>query len=39
MAEKISDTDIDREEGYLYFIKGDPLEIWKAKMKQGRKKG
>lgn len=37
MAEKITDTDIPREKGYLYFTKGDPLEIWKAKMSRGGK--
>lgn len=38
MGEKIAETDIKREEGFLYFLKGNPLEIWKAKMGRGRKK-
>ena len=28
-----------RESGWLYFVKGKTLEIWKAKMARGRKKG
>ena len=37
--EKIAETDIEREEGYLYFCKGNPIAIYKAKMsRKGRKK-
>jgi hypothetical protein len=36
--EKILDTTINREKGYLYFVKGDPLAIYKAEMSRGRKK-
>ncbi|MBI2663488.1 hypothetical protein HYX15_03080 [Candidatus Woesearchaeota archaeon] len=28
-----------RESGWLYFVKGKALEVWKAKMARGRKKG
>ncbi|MDP6642415.1 MAG: hypothetical protein QGF74_03485 [Candidatus Nanoarchaeia archaeon] len=28
-----------RESGWLYFVKGKTLEVWKAKMARGRKKG
>lgn len=38
MAEKIIGTDIEREKGYLYFLKGNPLVIYKAKMAHGGKK-
>ena len=38
MGEEILATEIEREEGYLYYIKGDPLTICKAKMKRGGKK-
>jgi len=38
MAELIAKTDIKREEGYLYFCKGDPLCLYKAKMVHGRRK-
>lgn len=39
MAEKILKTDIPREEGYLYFCKGNPIEVYKAKMsRKGRTK-
>ena len=38
MAEAILKTDIPREEDNLYFVKNDPLEIWKAKMSRGGKK-
>lgn len=32
-------TDLPREKGKLYFVKGNPLEIWEAEMaKGGRKK-
>ena len=37
MAEKILETEIPRETGYLYFTKGSPLEIWKAKMSRSGK--
>ena len=37
MAEKIFDTEVPREKGYLYFFKGDPLEGWKAKMSRSGK--
>lgn len=26
-----------RQEGWLYFVKGENLEVWKAKMSRGRK--
>lgn len=38
MAEQILKTDIPREQGYLYFVKGNPLAIYKAKMARGKKK-
>jgi hypothetical protein len=38
MAEQILKTDIPREEGFLYFVKGNPLMIYKAKMSRGGKK-
>ena len=38
MAEKIAETEIPREKGFLYFTKGDPLEIWKAKMSRSGKR-
>ena len=37
MAEKILDTQIPRETGFLYFTKNDPLEVWKAKMSRSGK--
>lgn len=27
-----------REAGWLYFVKGENLEVWKAKMSRGRHK-
>jgi len=27
-----------RQKDYLYFVKGDNLEVWKAKMSRGGKK-
>lgn len=36
--EKIIETDIEREKGYLYFVKGNPLCIYKAKMARGGRK-
>ena len=36
--EKIAETDIPREKGYLYFLKGDPLAIYKAKLARGGRK-
>jgi len=38
MAEKILDTNIPREEGHLYFVKGNPLSLYKAKMARGGRK-
>ena len=38
MAEQILKTDIPREEGYLYFVKGNPLILCKAKMSRGGRK-
>ena len=38
MGEEILKTDIEREEGYLYYVKGSPLVLCKAKMKRGGKK-
>ncbi len=40
MGEKIANTEIKREKGYLYYTKTDEkgcLEIWRAKM-HGKKK-
>lgn len=36
--EKIIETDIEREEGYLYFCKGNPIAIYKAKQARGKRK-
>jgi len=36
--EKLAETDIVREKGFLYFVKGNPLCIYKAKMARGRRK-
>lgn len=38
MAEKILETNIPRESGFLYFTKGNPLAIYKAKMSRGGRK-
>jgi len=38
MGEEILQTNIEREEGYLYYTKGNPLIVCKAKMKRGGKK-
>jgi len=40
MAEKIHQTDIEREKGYLYYVKDvdGKLAIFKAKMARGGKK-
>jgi hypothetical protein len=38
MAEKIAETNIKREEGYLYFCKGSPIAVYKAKMVRGGRK-
>lgn len=38
MAIAIFKTNIPREQGYLYFCKGDPITIYKAKMARGEKK-
>ena len=37
-SEKIHETGILREEGYLYFLKGNPMVVYKVKMARGRKK-
>lgn len=37
MSEKVKEGEL-REEGYLYFVKGENLEVYKAKMSRGRKK-
>ncbi len=37
MAEKVKAGE-RRQSGWLYFVKGDGLEIWKAKMARGGKK-
>ena len=38
MTENVLETEIAREEGYLYFCKGNPLIICRTKMVRGRKK-
>jgi len=38
MSERILKTEINREKDYLYFVKGDPLELHKAKMQHGGRK-
>jgi len=38
MGEEILKTEIAREEGYLYYIKGNPLTVCKAKMKRGKER-
>ncbi len=38
MAERVATTNIKRKDGYLYFCKGNPIEIWEAKQARGRKK-
>jgi len=37
MAQKIKSGE-KRAKGWLYFVKGNNLEIWKAKMARGRKR-
>ena len=38
MANKIKTTEIMRKKGKLYYLKGDPLEIWETDMnRSGRK--
>lgn len=37
MSEKVKEGET-RQEGWLYFVKGENLEVWKAKMQHGRKK-
>ena len=37
MAEKVRAGE-RRQSGWLYFVKGDNLEIWKAKMARGGKR-
>jgi len=37
MAEKVKAGE-KRQSGWLYFVKGDNLEIWKAKMARGGKR-
>ncbi|MBS3147195.1 hypothetical protein J4471_05890 [Candidatus Woesearchaeota archaeon] len=37
MAEKVKSGE-KRQSGWLYFVKGNNLEIWKAKMARGGKK-
>lgn len=31
MAEKIAQTDIEREQGYFYFCRDNPIAIYRAK--------
>lgn len=31
-------TDIPRKEGFLYYCKGNPLQIWEVKANRGRPK-
>ena len=33
--EKLLETEIPREKGFLYFLKGNPLCIYKAEMSRG----
>ena len=35
--EKIAETEIPREKDFLYFLKGNPLEIWKTNMQHSGK--
>lgn len=37
MAQKVKSGE-KREKGWLYFVKGKNLEVWKAKMARGRKR-
>ena len=36
MAEKVKEGET-RQEGWLYYVKGEDLQIWKAKMARGRR--
>ena len=36
MAKRVIDLEIPRKTGVLYYVKGDPLEVWESPMK-GRK--
>jgi hypothetical protein len=36
-GKKVKSTRVKREKGMLYYVKGDPLEIWASPMK-GRTK-
>jgi len=38
MSKLLLKTDIKREEGFLYFCRGDPLEVCSTAMVRGRKK-
>lgn len=38
MSEEILKTNIPREKDFIYFVKGNPLIVCKAKMARGRKK-
>ena len=36
MAKRVIDLGVPRKTGVLYYVKGDPLEVWESPMK-GRK--
>ena len=38
MAKRVIDLGIPRKTGVLYYVKGDPLEVWEAPMKRKGKK-
>ena len=35
-GKKVLSTKIKREKGMLYYVVGDPLEIWVSPMKKGK---
>ena len=37
--EQIIKSDIPREQGYLYFVKGNPICVYKTKMNRKGRKG
>ena len=36
-GKKVKNVNVEREKGMLYYVKGNPLEVWKSPMK-GRKR-
>ena len=39
MAEKVKKLNVSREEGFLYYLKNSPLEVWRSPMKRPGPKG